>query len=339
MTNEDYELFDDRNPYLTAKLLTIFTEHPVIFLGYSLGDPNIQNILGAIARCLTTANVNKLRDRLIIVQWDANCTKPMIQNSNMILGEFTIPIIEIRAASFLEIFQVLASMKRKFPAKLLRSLKEHVYDLVLSTELSEKLYVQNIDGDLDKSEIDVVFGVGLFRQLQQIGYKGLTRDDLVNDLLDTKKGKKPVDSKEIVATVLPELVKNAKYVPIFKYLRETGSMDDKGNLLKPLSTDKLNIAAARQKVDFYPAPFYQGKKSLIPCTLDGFRDFIKTKQPKEVLTYIALFDDGCYDLALMKEFLVNHRALQTEPSTTTAYYMMLCLYDLLKYKFQIEEKA
>ncbi len=34
----DYENFDRKLKYLSAKLLTIFVEHPIIFIGYGLGD-------------------------------------------------------------------------------------------------------------------------------------------------------------------------------------------------------------------------------------------------------------------------------------------------------------
>jgi len=43
-----------------------------------------------------------------------------------------------------EIFEVLAGLKRVFPAKILRCLKEHAYDLVL-TDDPHQLYVADIE--------------------------------------------------------------------------------------------------------------------------------------------------------------------------------------------------
>lgn len=67
LTHEDYKDYSERNPYLIAKLLTLFAEHPVFFMGYSLSDPNIIATLTSLATCLTRQNIDKLRDRLIVV--------------------------------------------------------------------------------------------------------------------------------------------------------------------------------------------------------------------------------------------------------------------------------
>ena len=45
LTKEDYDHFDNKLKYLSAKLLTIFVENPVIFIGYNIGDINIRKLL------------------------------------------------------------------------------------------------------------------------------------------------------------------------------------------------------------------------------------------------------------------------------------------------------
>lgn len=52
ITADDYQNFEKMSAYLIAKILTIFLEYPIIFLGYSLQDRNIRNILKTISECL-----------------------------------------------------------------------------------------------------------------------------------------------------------------------------------------------------------------------------------------------------------------------------------------------
>ena len=53
INEEDYDEFQNKAAYLTSKLLTIFMEYPIVFLGYSISDANILRILHEIVNCLT----------------------------------------------------------------------------------------------------------------------------------------------------------------------------------------------------------------------------------------------------------------------------------------------
>ena len=53
LTAQDYENFIRRRKYLSAKLLTFFTEHPILFVGYSAGDQNVCGILSDIDEALS----------------------------------------------------------------------------------------------------------------------------------------------------------------------------------------------------------------------------------------------------------------------------------------------
>ena len=74
LTSKDYELFEKKSAYLTAKLLTIFLEYPIIFLGYSLNDRNIRNIFSTISDCLSQQKLDKLKNQLIFVEFSADET-------------------------------------------------------------------------------------------------------------------------------------------------------------------------------------------------------------------------------------------------------------------------
>ena len=130
LTEEDYADFHERNPYLAAKLLTIFMEHPIIFLGYSLDDSNIQQILKSIIKCLTKDKIDSLKDRLIFCQWDTGTTTTSMTDSTILISDSVLPIKLIKLNDYVDIFTVMADLKKRLPVRLLRQMKGMVYDFV-----------------------------------------------------------------------------------------------------------------------------------------------------------------------------------------------------------------
>src|SRR5262249_18068257 len=114
LTREDYEDFNARNPYLAAKLLTIFIEHPVIFLGYSLSDGNIMAILNGITSVLKTDNLERLKDHLIFVQRAGGDGETFAPSSLSIEGK-PLPVTSIKTDAFIQVYRALTKSRRKFP--------------------------------------------------------------------------------------------------------------------------------------------------------------------------------------------------------------------------------
>ena len=119
LTTEDYSRFEDRNPYLAAKLLAIFVEHPVIFLGYSLSDPNVVGIVHSIANCLSSENLRRLQDRLIFVRWKPDA-EPAFERTNMVVGDIIVPIVSVTVQHYRGVFASLQALERKLPVRLPR---------------------------------------------------------------------------------------------------------------------------------------------------------------------------------------------------------------------------
>lgn len=69
-TSQDYGEFAETKQYLSAKLLTCFIEHPILFAGYSASDPNVQTILSDISRCLPDSSMkNGVISNIWMLEW------------------------------------------------------------------------------------------------------------------------------------------------------------------------------------------------------------------------------------------------------------------------------
>lgn len=98
LTKADYEEFENKNPYLAAKLITLFVEHPIVFVGYSLTDPNICGLLKSIVSVLGEDKLEKLRNNLVFIQQEKNDESEYSQTFMTIDGG-QIPITIIRTNS------------------------------------------------------------------------------------------------------------------------------------------------------------------------------------------------------------------------------------------------
>ena len=68
----DYNIFNQKSAYLSSKILTLFLERPIMFVGYSISDPSIRRILQSVSDCLENDQLEQLKERLIFIEWNSN---------------------------------------------------------------------------------------------------------------------------------------------------------------------------------------------------------------------------------------------------------------------------
>lgn len=72
ITKSDYDQFFEKSKYIYSKLLTIFVESPIIFLGYSLSDRNIKDILTTLTATLSQKDLKQFQERVFIISYSSD---------------------------------------------------------------------------------------------------------------------------------------------------------------------------------------------------------------------------------------------------------------------------
>lgn len=325
LTYEDYEGFNDRNAYLAAKLITIFIEHPIIFMGYSINDGNIKEILSSIVCCLNQEKMEKLQNNLFFVEWNADeNTEFTIQRHDITMDKgIILPVTRITTHEYKPIYECLATFERGIPAHLLRLYKKQFYEIVYSEKPEKKLYVLP-EKVIDASpEIQMVYGFGAIDKFKSaVGYTGLKAINIFRDIIENNGN---YENETILTKTIPELHKSSKFIPIYKYLRAVGI-----NSENTYSNNSLGInAILKRQIDFCAYKFDDDeKRKNLQEVIDYYKDNIW--KACALIPYLTIKDDELETLRLFisKEF---DNFLVVKNNHATYFKKLICFYDWRKY--------
>lgn len=334
VTKEDYVTFHKKNQFLAAKLFTIFAEHPVIFLGYSLSDSNIIDILNSIVECVDNHNIEKLRDRLIFVEWGEQYDDPQILDGNIVIDKLPLPIKHIKLNSFIPLFKILATLKQRLPIKVLRKCRNAVYELVKTKSPSKTILVGDLENIKDDDDVQFVIGVGVANLYSEQGYIGISNENIFEDIIHDNKG---WDAEIVIKDVLPKLFKGNIYLPLYKYLRQCGQLDDNGQLFQTAPYGAKVVTAIQQnnmKVYYPKGISYLRRHAEIRDTCSGVNDIVEKHGNKHALFFIPFLKKDNINLDELLEFL--KATYNDETKKQTDLKKIVCLYDYLKYGIQLD---
>lgn len=166
---------------MAAKLLTIFMEYPIIFIGYSLSDTNIRDILSSIIKCMTNEQINLLKNKFIFVEYDEHMEGYEIGESTFTFAnDKMLTMTKITLSDYSIVYKAIGKKKMKIPVRLLRILKDELFLYTLTNEPTKNIKVASIDDERVAND-ELVMSIGTTETLN--GLKGVTSNQWYKNIV------------------------------------------------------------------------------------------------------------------------------------------------------------
>lgn len=234
ITEKDYEKFNLSRKLIIAKMLTLFAESPIIFLGYSFTDENIQNIIVDFLSCLSREQLETIREHFIFISYkkgEDNLVE--IQRTITTSEGAEIPITEICTDNFGLVYDILNRITpgvSPLRVRETRRIIKSIVDTSIASSQAESIIVGIDDlSNIDLSSKPLAIAIGYKENiLNKFGY-GLFEDDLIFEdiLLDNQHFNSDsmcIDRFKSIACT--------RLFPVFKYVKNASSPPADNSKLK-----------------------------------------------------------------------------------------------------------
>lgn len=324
INEKDYMKFDAHSSYLAAKLMTIFMEYPIVFMGYSISDSNILKIMRSIVECLDEKQLAILEDRFIFIEYNPGMAGSEVSSYAVMIGERPLMMKKIRLSDYRLLYNALHGKRSKLPVRLLRRFKEELYNYTLTNVPTANLRVAAID-DVRVTDEELVMAIGKVSDLGLRGLSGIDSNewyrDIILDDLD-------FSADDLLEYAFPKLLKqDSGRLPFNKYL----------NSAKGVYPECIEMARNQKYEDMISASIRKNRRCLgtysSPKQIweQEKNSLEKATRLISHLTEDQMNVDELEDI-LNEIFGENVNVLQDSGSAKTHIRRLIRIYDYLKWK-------
>ena len=324
LDSNDYAKFKKQTPYLSAKLLTIFNENPVIFIGYSLSDKDIQSILGSLIDCYTSddLSLDRLSDKLIFIEYEEGFRGLNIFKTNYHVGDKNLYMTTIKMSDFGILYEGIAAAEKKLPARVLRYLKSQVVDFIKTSKPSRAIRIGNIqDPSIDPNAL--IMFVGTKKELDERGYIGIGFDEWYINIL---KGFQTGSADGLIQYTYQALAQSNEKLPACRLLDElTYEIPD--YVWIPTSLNDITKRSGQQN------------KNIHDRSISGIRN-LQGKDLSQKCYYIMYLSKEEINIDELESFLLEAIKQQNALRDTlgTRIRTLIRVFDFLKFGQKIKER-
>lgn len=244
ITQEDYNNFTKSRKLIIAKMLTLFAESPIIFMGYSLTDDNVRDIIEDFLGCLSKEQLENIRKHFVFVSYKKG-EKELIEIERTIStkNKGQIPFVEIQTDNYAAIYDKLGEITPGISPLKVRETRRVIKTIVdqnLGSSEAQSIIVGIDDlANMDLSSKPLAIAIGYKENiLNTYGYALVEDSQIFEDIIWDNKH---FDAKAMCSQRLKSIV-ITRLLPVFKYVKgQTIPMDGKLNayIQKHNALDKI----------------------------------------------------------------------------------------------------
>lgn len=313
ITEADYAKFGTKYELIRAQLLSLFMHNPIIFLGYSLTDKNIKNLLHTIFSYVdsNSEEAEKIRDNFLVVDRDEGNDSTEVTEYDIVVDSKNIKVNKIKTDNFVAIYQALSELRLPISAMDIRKVQDIVGDIYkgangIKVEITE---------DLDSlSNSDKVLAIGSNKTIR---YQYQTAKELMLNYFSVIE-----EADEQRLSLIDKYnINTAQYFPIYGFCRINKNIQHEA-ILKRIQDDK--IESLRKKVESDKR--YENEHKTILDILDD--ENIRSSYKTSAIVYSVLIKKSI-DLEELEIYLKDFK----NEEKNTEYNKLLVVYDYLKYGY------
>ena len=242
INKNDYHTFREKGKYLAAKLMTIFMEYPIVFIGYSISDSDIQEILGDVVECLPPEKVNSLQKRFIFIDYQKDTNDCEVSSHSLVINGKLIEMTKIILSDFGILYDALSAKKAALPVKLLRRFKDELYSFALTQQPGPTMQVAALDdGRIDENMLALSIGLastGVYGLARAVNSEQWYRNIILHDSM--------YSCDKLLEYVYPELAKqNSWKLPVWYYIANS---DYKSSLAESKAPHSYNDIVSEDSI-------------------------------------------------------------------------------------------
>jgi len=307
ITENDYIEFKEKYELIRAQLLSLFIHNPIIFIGYSIGDENIKNILKTIFTYIepNSEAAEKIRKNFLLVEYDhENESEEITEHDIDLEGFSTIRINKIKTHNFKPIYESLSELHLPISAMDVRKVQDIVREIYSGGEIKV-----NITEDLDTlKNSDRIIAIG---SSKTISYQYQSASEMMSNYF------KIIDesNKQLLSLIDKYTIQNTQYFPIFGF-----------SIINP-DLEKIDELKGQQisKITALLNTMSGVCKNTYTCIEDIYNDSSITVSNKSNAVVWAIMKNEV-DFDEVEQYLRTH-----SNKMDTDYRKELCAYDLKKF--------